>query len=194
MHWRSWRSSRQADLESRAGSSAGAVRDANSVIGQFHLRAATQFVAWREIEMEEDTAARSPESQRRGRLRLRQRRRVIAVQAARAGYRGDGSLGKEAARAFSALEAAGTRARQVEFEFDTWRLVAQDLGEGLLLVCRPGVDSALLRMSPTCHRHMEGGFTPEAADEAQGATQPTVEQSQLDAPAWTSWRLLESRG
>ncbi|HMS58185.1 MAG TPA: roadblock/LC7 domain-containing protein [Tepidiformaceae bacterium] len=107
------------------------------------------------------------------------------------------SLGKEAARAFSALEAAGTRASRVEFEFDTWRLVARDLGEGLLLVvCRPGVDSALLRMSADiaiaawkADSRSQKRLTKRKAQRSQ-----LLAQSQLDAPAWTSWRLLESRG
>ena len=50
------------------------------------------------------------------------------------------------------LEAAGTRASRVEFEFDTWRLVARDIGEGLLLdVCRPGGSAAIELHGCTCY-------------------------------------------
>lgn len=89
------------------------------------------------------------------------------------------------------------RASRGEFEFDTWRLVARDLGEGLLLVvCRPGVDSALLRMSADiaiaawkADSRSQKRLTKRKAQRSQ-----LLAQSQLDAPAWTSWRLLESRG
>ena len=58
-----------------------------------------------------------------------------------------------------ALEAAGTRASRVEFEFDTWRLVARDLGKGLPLevcrpvleVCRPGASAVIELHGCACY-------------------------------------------
>lgn len=57
-------------------------------------------------------------------------------------------LAREAARTLSALEAGGFAATRLEFRYNSWRLIARDLGDGLLVVvCQPGADGALLRMT-----------------------------------------------
>lgn len=65
----------------------------------------------------------------------------------------------------------------------------------LLVVCRPGVDAALLRMSADiaisawkADARCQKRLTKRKAQRSQ-----LLAQSQLDAPAWTSWRLLETR-
>ena len=58
------------------------------------------------------------------------------------------AIGREMAKAFTAFEASGRPVTRLEVTYDTWRLLATDLGDVLMfVVCHPGVDTAMVRMT-----------------------------------------------
>ena len=58
------------------------------------------------------------------------------------------TIGREVGRAFAALEAASESAARIEFVYDSWRLLAHDIGNAVLfVVCHPEADMALVRMT-----------------------------------------------
>src|SRR5882672_9941243 len=58
------------------------------------------------------------------------------------------AIGREVAQAMAALETAGRAAQRMEFAYDSWRLLATDLGDAVLFaLCEPQVDMPVLRMT-----------------------------------------------
>lgn len=58
------------------------------------------------------------------------------------------AIGREVAQAFAAMEAGGTAASRLDITYDTWRLVATDIGDAILFaLCEPQVDMPILRMT-----------------------------------------------
>lgn len=58
------------------------------------------------------------------------------------------AIGREVGRSLLALEASGQDGLRMDFVFDSWRLLAHDIGEAVVfIVCEPGVDAATVRMT-----------------------------------------------
>ena len=58
------------------------------------------------------------------------------------------AIGREVGRSLLALEASGQQGLRMEFVYDSWRLLAHDMGEAVVfIVCEPGVDVATVRMT-----------------------------------------------
>ena len=58
------------------------------------------------------------------------------------------AIGREVGRSLLALEASGHGCPRMDFVFDSWRLLAHDMGEAVVfIVCEPGVDVATVRMT-----------------------------------------------
>lgn len=107
------------------------------------------------------------------------------------------TIGREAARAFVALQAAGRPAARLEFAYDTWRLLAQDIGEAVLfVVCQPGADMALVRMTADV---VTAGWQRDAAAQKRlqrhrAERAALVNRSSLDQGSWTSWTVFGTGG
>src|SRR6185503_16454238 len=51
------------------------------------------------------------------------------------------TIGREVGLAFLALESASRPATRIDFVYDSWRLLAQDMGDAVFfVVCQPNVD------------------------------------------------------
>jgi hypothetical protein len=58
------------------------------------------------------------------------------------------TMGREVARIVEALEAAGRPASRLDFSYSTWRLLAMDLSDAILLVvCYANADMSFVRMT-----------------------------------------------
>jgi hypothetical protein len=104
-------------------------------------------------------------------------------------------VGRAMSSMFDAANAAGRRGDRAELGYDTWRLIARDIGQALVLaVCHPGVDSAQVRMALDIaivrwreDRKAQQRLAEHAARTSQGG-------AGLDDHALASWRLLAARG
>lgn len=57
-------------------------------------------------------------------------------------------IGRQVAQTHVALESAGYAAQYIEFVYDSWRLLARDLGNAqLFILCEPGVNMSLVRLT-----------------------------------------------
>lgn len=58
------------------------------------------------------------------------------------------TIGREVGRAFFALEAAYQPSARIEFVYNSWRLLAHDIGDAVFfVVCHPEADVAMVRMT-----------------------------------------------
>ncbi len=58
------------------------------------------------------------------------------------------AIGREVSQAFAAIEAGSAAASRLDIAYDTWRLVATDIGNAILFVLsEPEVDLPILRMT-----------------------------------------------
>lgn len=58
------------------------------------------------------------------------------------------TIGREVAQTFAAAERAGWESSRAEFVYNSWRLVAEDLGAAVLfVVCEEGVEMPMVRMT-----------------------------------------------
>lgn len=104
------------------------------------------------------------------------------------------ALGREAARSFNALAAAGLASYRLDYEYDTWRLLARDMGEGVLLVlCEPGVDGALVRMTSdvTIARWKHDAGARKRLARRAGRRGELFATHQIDEASQQSWRLIQ---
>lgn len=104
------------------------------------------------------------------------------------------ALGRESARMLCALEAAGCPASRIDIGYGSWRLLASDLGEGLLLaVCTPAVDASLVRMTADI---AVAGWRKDGKQQkrlrAAGARRSALlTANALDDRSWRSWSALQ---
>lgn len=104
------------------------------------------------------------------------------------------TIGREVARTFVALEAAEQGAERIDFVYDSWRLLARDIGDGVLfVVCQPDVDMAMVRM--TVDVAIAGWRTnPNAQKRIQqhrAERAALVNRATLDQGSWSSWTVLK---
>jgi hypothetical protein len=105
------------------------------------------------------------------------------------------TIGREVGRVFVALDAAKSAGTRLEFCYDRWRLLAQDIGEAVLfVVCHPEADMSIVRMSadvivagwkgdPSAQKRLQRTRVERAA---------LVKQSALDQGSMRSWSIIES--
>jgi len=105
------------------------------------------------------------------------------------------TIGREVGRAFVALDAANAPANRLDFAYDRWRLMAQDIGEAVLfVVCQPEADMSIVRMAADV---VVAGWRKDA--NAQRRLQRVgiarvalVKSSTLDHGSMRSWSIIES--
>ncbi|GMV86282.1 MAG: hypothetical protein AMXMBFR80_21370 [Dehalococcoidia bacterium] len=107
------------------------------------------------------------------------------------------TIGREVGRAFVALETAGQKAPRLEFAYNTWRLLARDIGDAVLfVVCQPDADMAMVRMSADV---AIGSWQKDAAarkrlQRHRAERSALVDKTALDHGSWNSWAIIQSRG
>lgn len=107
------------------------------------------------------------------------------------------TIGREVARAFVALDAADQGAERIDFVYDSWRLLAQDIGDGVFfVVCQPEVDMAMVRMTVDV---VIAGWRANANAQKRIADHRAeraalVSRAALDQGSWSSWTVLNSGG
>jgi hypothetical protein len=105
------------------------------------------------------------------------------------------TIGREVARVFVALEAANQSAPRIDFVYDSWRLLAQDIGDAVVfVVCQPDADMAFVRMTVDV---AIAGWSANAAAQKRLQQRRTerralVNASTLDQGSWSAWSALVS--
>lgn len=107
------------------------------------------------------------------------------------------AIGREMARAFTALEASGRPVTRLEVTYDTWRLLVHDMGDALMcVVCHPGVDAAVVRMTIDV---VVSGWRKDAKVQKRLAPHRTARRAAImvnetEERSQQSWRLIEQPG
>lgn len=107
------------------------------------------------------------------------------------------TIGREVGRALVALETAGHKAARVEFAYDSWRLLAQDIADGVLfVVCQPATNMAMVRMSADVV--IEGWRRDSGAQKRlqrhRAERSALVSTAALDQGSSRSWATIAARG
>jgi hypothetical protein len=105
------------------------------------------------------------------------------------------TIGREVGLAFLALESASRPATRIDFVYDSWRLLAQDMGDAVFfVVCQPNVDMAIVRMTVDV---VIAGWRKDSAAQKR-LQQRRTERASLASPAaldqgsWSSWVTFAS--
>lgn len=107
------------------------------------------------------------------------------------------TIGREVARVFVALEAAHQPAERIDFVYDSWRMLAQDIGDAVFfVVCQPEVDMAMVRMTVDV---VIAGWRKDASSQKRlqrhrAERAALVSRAALDQGSWSSWTVLASGG
>ncbi len=105
-------------------------------------------------------------------------------------------IGREIARAFTALEASGRPASRLDVTYDTWRLLVGDIGDAMIfVVCHPGVDAAMVRMTIDV---VAAGWRKDSKVQKRLAQHKAprhaaMTRTPLDEHTQQTWRMIESR-
>ncbi|MGH2634208.1 MAG: hypothetical protein ACRDG3_12420 [Tepidiformaceae bacterium] len=106
------------------------------------------------------------------------------------------TIGREVAQAFTAAEKAGWPSTRVEFVYDTWRLLAEDLGGAVLfLVCEEEADMPIARMTVdvvAAAWRKDSGVKKQLARHWAARTD-VMTTANFDEVSRRSWRIIESR-
>ncbi len=104
-------------------------------------------------------------------------------------------IGREVGRSLLALETSGREGLRLDFVFDSWRLLAHDMGEAVVfIVCEPGADVAMVRMTAEVTMNT---WTKDSRARKRLASR-RVERKQLVTPAtpdqnaYGAWNLVQS--
>ena len=106
------------------------------------------------------------------------------------------NIGREIARAFAAFETSGRPVTRLDVTYDTWRLLANDMGDALMfVVCHPGVDAAIVRM--TIDVVTAGWYKDQKVQKRiaqhKAPRQAAMTANALDERSQQVWRLIESQ-
>lgn len=107
------------------------------------------------------------------------------------------AIGREMASAFTALEASGRPATRLEVTYDTWRLLVNDMGDVLMcVVCHPGVDAAVVRMTidVVASGWRKDGKVQKRLAPHRTARRAAIMVTEADERSQQSWRLIEQPG
>ena len=105
------------------------------------------------------------------------------------------TIGREVARVFVALEAGGQPAQRIDFVYDSWRLLAQDIGDAVFfVVCQPDSDMAQVRMTVDV---VIAGWRKDSTaqrrlQQRRAERKALVNAAALDQGSWSSWSVLVS--
>ena len=105
------------------------------------------------------------------------------------------TIGREVGRAFAALEAAEEPAARIEFVYDSWRLLAQDIGNAVFfVVCHPDADMALVRMTAdvVIAGWSKDGNAQKRLQQHRAERAALVTRATLDQGSWSSWTVFAS--
>lgn len=106
------------------------------------------------------------------------------------------TIGREIGRAFVALHAAGFQASRIDLTYDSWRLLAQDIGDAVLFViAQPAVDMAIVRMTAdvvTAAWKKDPGAQKRLQKHRSERAQ-LVNRTALDPGSWLSWNVIAQR-
>jgi hypothetical protein len=97
-------------------------------------------------------------------------------------------VGRLVGQMLAVIGRAGRPAERLDLRFDSWRLLAQDFGNGLLLVvCEPHVDMAMLKLTADV---VIPGWTQDAAAQKRLQVAPRVQVYPREGLDDTVRRLL----
>lgn len=106
------------------------------------------------------------------------------------------AIGREVTQAFNAAEKAGWPSTRAEFVYDSWRLLAEDLGTAMLfLVCEAGADMPMARMSVdvvVASWRQDSGIKKQLARH-WAARNEVMTAANFDEVSRRSWRIIDSR-
>ena len=105
------------------------------------------------------------------------------------------TIGREVGRMFSALETAGAPMTRIELAYNTWRLFAQDIGDGVLfVVSEPGADPSLVRMTAdvVAATWARDGSIQKRLQARKAVRRELVTRATLDPVSLQSWRTIDS--
>lgn len=105
------------------------------------------------------------------------------------------AIGREVGRSLLALEASGQHGLRMEFVYDSWRLLAHDMGEALVfIVCEPGVDVATVRMTAevAINAWRKDSRARKRLASHRVERQQLVSPATLDQTAEWAWKLIQS--
>lgn len=107
------------------------------------------------------------------------------------------TIGREVGHALGALETAQVNATRMEFEYDTWHLLAVDMGgAALFVVTEPGADMPMVRMTTEV---VLAGWKKDSRAQKQIARHRAVRNEALARAAFDdvslrSLRVIQSHG
>ena len=105
------------------------------------------------------------------------------------------AIGREVGRSLLALEASGHQGLRLDFVFDSWRLLAHDLGEAVVfIVCEPGVDVAMVRMTAevAMNTWQKDSRARNRLASRRVERKQLVTPATLDQNAYRTWKLIQS--
>ncbi len=105
------------------------------------------------------------------------------------------TIGREVGQAFAALEAAHEPAARIEFVYDSWRLLAQDIGDAVFfVVCHPDADMAFVRMTAdvVLAGWSKDGNAQKRLQVHRAERAALVSRANLDQGSWSSWSVFAS--
>ena len=103
------------------------------------------------------------------------------------------TIGREVGRAFVALEAAERPATRLDFVYDSWRLLAQDMGDAVFfVVCQPEADMAIVRMTVEV---VIAGWRKDASAQKRlqrhrAERAALMSRATLDQGSWSTWTVI----
>lgn len=106
------------------------------------------------------------------------------------------AIGREVAQAMAALDTAGRTAQRLDFTYDSWRLLATDVGDALLfVVCEPQVDMPVLRMTVDV---VAMGWKKDSSAQKQlarhrSARKDVMAKATFDDVSLRAWQVIQSR-
>lgn len=103
-------------------------------------------------------------------------------------------IGKAVSQVFSAFEAAGVPVDRFDLAFDTWKLIARDLGQAvLILVAEANADLSMTRMmiDITVVGWTSSGQLEKRLGKGKSSSRmELLSRSNLDDASWRSLKLL----
>lgn len=105
------------------------------------------------------------------------------------------AIGREVGRSLLALEASGHKRLRLDFVFDSWRLLAHDMGEAMVfIVCEPRVDAATVRMTldVALNAWQNDSRARKRLASRRGERKQLATPATLDPNAYRAWTLIQS--
>ncbi|MEO6398118.1 MAG: hypothetical protein ABIP13_06585 [Tepidiformaceae bacterium] len=105
------------------------------------------------------------------------------------------AIGREVGRALLALEASGRGCPRMDFVFDSWRLLAHDIGDAVVfIVCEPGVDVATVRMTAevVLNRWQKDSRVQKRLASSKIERKQLVAPAALDQNAHRAWTIIQA--